>query len=57
MEVFRIDMIGVLQKLHPLFLSEESVSFEVLGLLPSVLLAQQLHTTMDDEITVIHRHS
>lgn len=39
MEVFWIDMIAVLQKLHPLLLSKECVSFEVLGLLPGVLLA------------------
>lgn len=40
MEVFGIDMVAVLQKLHPLLLPEEGVSFEVLSLLPGVLLAE-----------------
>lgn len=57
MEVFGIDMVAVLQKLHPLLFPEEGVSFEVLDLLPGVLLAEQLHTAVDDEITVVNGHA
>lgn len=57
MEVFGIDMVAVLQKIHPLLFAEEGVSFEVLGLLPGVLLTKQLHAAVDDEITVIYRRA
>lgn len=57
MEVFGVDMVAVLQKLHPLLFPEEGVSFEVLGLLPGVLLAEQFHAAVDDEITVVYGHA
>lgn len=52
-----IDVIIVFQIFHSLLRLVNSMPFEVLELLPSVLLVQELDTAMDDEISIVGRHA